>query len=128
MTIEESVVTHLANDVGVSALVEDRVFAGRRPLQSRMPLVVYRRISTRRTMSHDGITLRGPLFEFSCWAENETQARTLRRAIAAAFDVASTADFRSFIENEMEIENADTALPMAIVDVRVWYAPDLETV
>lgn len=125
-TIEALLVQHLTEDPDVYELVGERIFAARKPLKQPHPLVVYRRISTSHTMSHDGRGLVGPRFEFACWGENDAQARQLRRAVAAAFDVATTAEFRSFVENEMELTFSDAALPMGVVDVRVWYDPDLE--
>lgn len=126
MTLEAALVAHLLDDGAVSSLVDERVFKGRVPLKQPYPLITYRRVSTRKTMTHDGPGLAGPRFEISCWASDETTASALRRAVTAAFDVVTTTDFRSFIENEMEIEFSDANLPRAIVDVRLWYDPSTE--
>lgn len=125
MTIEALLREHLLyGETGV--LVGERVFAGRKPEKKPMPLVAYRRVTTLGISSHDGRTFWGPRFEISCWGANDTEARELRRAVVRDLDFARTAEFRSFIENDLEIDFPDAAIPRAIVDVRVWYDPALE--
>lgn len=126
MSIEALLVEHLKDDPDVAALVDGRIFAGRKVLDQPMPLVAYRRVSTLKTMTHDGPGLAGPRFEFACWGSDETESRRLRRAVARAFDVVRTEDFRAFVENELEIEFPTPSLPMCVVDVRIWFDPDVE--
>jgi hypothetical protein len=126
MMIEELLVEHLKDDGAVYALVGERIFAGRKVLNQEMPLIAYRRVSTLKTMTHDGPSLAGPRFDFFCWGENETQARQLRVAVSQAFDVATTPEFRSFVENELEQEFPPASLPVCVVDVRVWFDPAIE--
>lgn len=117
---------HLETDETVADLVEDRIFPVRKPDGTKHPLIVYRRISTLTTSTHDGPGLRGPRFEFSCWGATETEARQVRRAVAAAFDSVRTPDFHSFVDNEGEAYDPTPALPRAIVDVRIWFDPAIE--
>lgn len=126
MTIEAEILAHLMNDTDVAALVGESIFSRRHPAKAPAPFIVFRRVSTLPTMTHDGPNLRGARFEFACWGENGTQSGAIRRAVARAFDVVTTSMFRSFIENELEIEASEQALPRSFVDVRIWYDPALE--
>jgi hypothetical protein len=128
VSIEADILDHLLADSDVTAIVGDSIFSRRHPAKVPAPFIVFRRVSTLPTMSHDGPGLRGARFEFACWGENGTQSGEVRRAVARAFDVVTTMTFRSFIENELEAESADTALPRSFVDVRIWYDADLEFV
>jgi hypothetical protein len=128
VSIEADIRAHLVADMDVLALVGDSVFSRVHPPGMLAPFIVFRHISSRPTMSHDGPGLRGALFEVTGWAVDGTQAGELRRAIAQAFDVVTTATFRSFIENELELQATPQNLARGIVDVRVWYDPALEAI
>lgn len=124
-TIEALLREHLL-DGEAGALVGEKVFAGKKPDKTPLPLIAYRRVSVRGISSHDGRTMWGPRFEISCWAPNETEARELRRAVVRDFDFVTTPEFRSFLETDVEMFFADGSASRAIVDVRVWYDPALE--
>jgi hypothetical protein len=128
VSIEADILDHLMSDMDVSALVGDSIFSRRHPAKVPAPFIVFRRVSTLPTMSHDGPGLRGALFEVTGWAVNGTQAGELRRAIARAFDVVTTTTFRSFVQNELELEATAETLARGIVDVRVWYDSSLEAI
>ena len=126
MTIEADILDHLASDVNVTSIVDDKIFSRRHPPKVNAPFIVFRRVSTLSTMSHDGPGLRGARFEFACWGSDGTESGRLRRAVANAFDVVRTATFWSFIETELEAEFPTASLPRSFVDVRLWYDAQAE--
>lgn len=122
--IEESFVSYLLDDAWVSSLVDDRIFPGGIPLKTEYPAISYRRATTRKTMSHDGPGLAGPVYDFHCWGSGERDMRELRDAVSRAFDVVTTEDFRSFVENEIDLGRLSEAnRPLAVVSVRIWHDP-----
>ncbi len=76
MKIEEALFAYLTGYAGLVALVADRVYPTKLPPSPVLPAVVYQRISSTRTYSHDDapgtpdwVTVR---MQFSCWADGDS--------------------------------------------------------
>lgn len=87
MTIEEALVAHLADDAGVAALVNARIYPGLLPQKPGYPSIVYHRVSGPREHSHDGPSgLTHPRFQLDCIDGTFKGARELGVAVRLALD------------------------------------------
>lgn len=85
--IEQALVSLLAGDPAVSAMVEDRIYPETAPQGESRARLTYQRISGQRVKSLDGPTgLAGPRFQVDCWAATKAESIDLARAVEKALD------------------------------------------
>lgn len=87
------------------------------PLGVTLPAVTYQRVSTLRDRSHDGTSLIGPLYQFTCWDRTAKGAREIARDVIAVWEPLID---RAQIQNTYESFDPAQKLYGVRVDVRVW--------
>jgi len=98
-------------------LAADNVYPVSVPPKALFPAVTYRRVSARRIRSHDGTSLIGPLYQFTCWDTSAIVARQTARAVVEIWEPLMA---ECQIENHYETYDPGQKLFGAIVDVRIW--------
>lgn len=124
--IEYAVVDILQGDGAVSALIGTRVFSMSIPQEvstTRLPCVVYTRISRPQVTSLDGPSnLAFPRLQLNCWASTYPGAKALAKAVREALDGFSGSQSGVAIAYiEVETEN-DIVVEPAGADVRKRFA------
>ena len=85
MTIEASVWQILADNAGVGALCEDRIYPVKVPQNATFPCVTYSRVSTNRWSAMGSDTgIADKRFQVSSWGETYAEANALAEAVRAA--------------------------------------------
>ena len=126
MTLESALYNIAANDAGVSALVDTRIYRTTLPPGATVPALVYRRVSNDPFQSHTGqeIKLERTRFTWDCWASNTGTAESLANALKLLFNgFRGTADGRKIggtkVVFEGDIPDPDTNLHRRVVDVLI---------
>lgn len=79
---EESLYKHLINDIGVKAIIEERIYPLMLPQKSLLPAVTYQKVSGERLHSLQGDTgYTMPVFQISSRAETYAQCKALAEQI-----------------------------------------------
>jgi Protein of unknown function (DUF3168) len=83
--MEKGLTTKLLATSGVTALVSDRVYPGRRPQASPLPAITLSTISGGPVYTNDGETgLATARVQIDCWGSTWTSAKEVARAVTAA--------------------------------------------
>lgn len=123
MTLEAAIASRLLGHAPLTALVENRIFAGVAPEGTKTPYVAFFRIAGAR---HSGTILRVPKYQFSCFATSYSEARAVAREIIRLFDafsgvVAGVVINQASVENELDLFEKDTGLHHVPVDIQFNY-------
>lgn len=130
-SIDESLVSILTTSPAVTAICGQRIY----PLTARQtavkPLVIYQRISSMRSRSHDGPSgLARQRFQFRCVGNGFAEARGLADAVRGALDgyqgtVAGVRIDAVLFENEMDMDDvaldAEATAYSVLMDFFVWH-------
>lgn len=117
MSFETEIVDYLGGELGQDP------FPDSLPEGAVLPAVVYQRIDTQRVRSHDGTSLVGPLFQFSCWASTPLQARALARQVVQAWE--ARMGF-ALVTDDRDVPEPNPKLFRRVVDVRLWAGLEMD--
>jgi len=127
MNIEQCVSHYLEASTGIHDLIGDRIYPITMPQNCTKPALTYRVISG---MEHHNIDVAYPRFQFDCWGETYSDAKTLAYEVKEAFQRLRTPIggssgldiIQAVILNEIDMSyNMDTSLYGIYVDVRIIY-------
>lgn len=128
LPIEKAIVSILQNNVDVSALVSDRIYAFRLPQVVTLPAITYQRVSTYRIMTHDQTYtgLSNPRFQFNLYANSINVCKQMALAVRKAFlgyqgeiDLIDKVNVYAILaETEIDVIEADLDLYYTIVDYK----------
>lgn len=114
MSLSDNLITMLAADPALFALVSSRVYSRRLPKTPTFPAVVYTRISTPREHTHGSSTLY-PSWQFTCWSTTTKEAGDVATALENALNHRSWGDLNVlFVEGRIEGYEPDTQLSYVI--------------
>lgn len=123
--IEEVIVTKFTAHVGLSALIDERVYPNQLPQRPTLPAVVYTRISTLFYQTRDSSSLERPRFQFDCWSDSYGGARAVAQQLRAALPTLRQASSpridAALLENDQDILEADPARFRAVVEAYIWH-------
>jgi hypothetical protein len=115
-------VTYLAADVALDALIDGRVYRHRIPPEPTFPLIVYRRVGTRELHASGYVE---PRFQFDCWAETDTAAddvaAALRTALEGFHGAMGTTHVRAMVDGRHDDYDEDAGRWRVPVDARILY-------
>lgn len=125
--MEEALLTHLAADAGVLALVADRIVWAARPQGEALPCIVMHRITGDRDYHQLGRSgLVESIVQVDCWADTWLAAKGVARAVITALDTVIAPPFqKAFVASErdgFEVGDEGAGLHRTIVETRVWHA------
>jgi hypothetical protein len=87
LDIEQALVSHLLADSALTAIIGDRLYPQAIPETSKVPAVVYQRISSPRTLTLDGSSsANNPRIQFSCYAASFGQAKQIAMKLYESLD------------------------------------------
>jgi hypothetical protein len=109
MTIEQEVYDLVSSAV-------DNVYPNAIGPQAQYPLVIYQRITTGRSRSHDGTAEVRPLFQLTAWDRSVAVARETARSVV---DVLEPLGNQTLIEGHRETYDPGNKLHGVIVEVRL---------
>lgn len=124
MNIVETLVSFLKTNAAIAALISGRVYPHRPPTSATFPIVTYQRINTRDEQSHDGLSgLVAADFSIKSWSPDlsvaESIAQTVKQQIAGRGKLGDRSNV--LIENEISLDDPDSALYQSILTVRIWH-------
>ena len=131
MTLEEALVAYLEADTGLSALIGDGIHALKAPQKATFPHVVYQRISTERTKTHDqtakGLTT--ARIQFDVFAESYKTANdviaALREALQGKSETMSGLRVQAILpELEYHADESDEDYFRLTVDYRISFSEE----
>ena len=109
MAMEEALVARLSAATAVAGIAWDRISWFERPRRGGLPCVVLTMISPGREWTHGGPDgLDRPSVQFDCWAESDTAALALARAVQAEMEQPRTVSDWVFHEGALEGQQIDT--------------------
>ncbi len=125
MTIEAAIFELVSGKAAVAALVGTRVYPGKAPQGVTRPYVVYSQISLSPVQSLDGWNeLENGRWQFDCWDDLSTTAKTLARAVMAALKVtrvhADDQEVTALLLDSRDLHEPDTRLFRVSVDFSIW--------
>lgn len=85
MTIEEALYKTLTSTIGLSSLIEARVYPVLMPQNCQLPAITYQRISGSRVYAFQKDTdLAHPVFQINCWAKTYSEVKSIARQVRLA--------------------------------------------
>lgn len=118
MTLQQSIVTLLTADPGVSSLVGSRIYDRTLPTTPTLPAIVFQLVSDPRTYAQDGAQTATPRIQFTCWGKTPAAASGLADALEGALDLVTRDQILIlFVENRIASHEAGTGLYKEIVDM-----------
>jgi hypothetical protein len=131
--IEEAVISYLLDNMGVKAVVGNRVFPVSRPQGSSLPAITAHRIDGAPLQADEGLLGLEPVrMQFDCWGANYSAAKTAARAVISAinaFDGNMGSVAVSLVELEAERDlpretgiNASEYLFRTSLDFTIWHS------
>ena len=127
MNIEECVSHYLEASTGIHDLIADRIYPVKLPQNPTLPAMTYRIISG---MEHHDYDVAYPRFQFNCWGESYSDAKSLSVATKQAFQRLSSpiggtsgkAVIQGVLLNDIDMGyEEDTQLYGIFVDIRLIY-------
>ena len=127
MNIEQCVSDYLEGSTGIGDLIANRIYPIKLPQNSTLPAMTYRVISG---MEHHDIDVAYPRFQFDCWGESYSDARSLADEVKEAFQrmksviggTSGKAMIQGVILNDIDMSyDMDTQLYGIFVDIRLIY-------
>ena len=127
MNIEQCISDYLEGSTGIEDLIADRIYPIKLPQNPTLPAMTYRVISG---MEHHDIDVAYPRFQFNCWGDTYSEAKTLAYATKQAFQrmksviggTSGKAMIQGVVLNEIDMSyDMDTQLYGIFVDVRLIY-------
>ena len=125
--IEESLFHLLSNHVGLSNLINARIYPSVMPQGFELPCVVFQRIAGPRLYSHDGPSgLAHPRYQFSSYADSKAGANAVaaqvRDALSGVKDMSlGTPVCVSLLDMEMDLYDPEINKHRIIQDYRIWH-------
>ena len=132
--LENGLVSYLKATAGITTLVSSRIYPFMFPDGVTMPCLVYQRIDTPRTLTHDtsGATgdLAHPRFQFDAWAETYSEVKVITDALRAALNgktgsIGSGANAftiqAALVDNEAPEREPETKLYRGRSDYIIWH-------
>jgi hypothetical protein len=87
------------------------------PHEATFPNVTYFFVNPMNIRSHEGYVVNRERWQLNCWAYDRTEARDLFRLVKGVFDL-NKDDFEiSYVENEIDLPDAETGLFRKILEV-----------
>jgi hypothetical protein len=115
-------VTYLQADVALDALIDSRVHRHRIPPDPTFPLIVYRRVSTRELHASGYVE---PRWQFDCWAETDTSADSVAKALRDALEgfhgAMGSTHVHAMVLNRIDDYDEDAGRWRVILDARLMY-------
>jgi hypothetical protein len=129
MSIEAAIYTKLSGSTGLTDLTSTRIYpVTKGKATDTLPYVVFQKISDVHLYHMGGeVTIRRPVYQFSCWDSTPHGAEAVARQVAAAINQQQNAAWGSvtvqacFIQNELQDFNDETGRHRAIVDAEICY-------
>lgn len=132
MSIKTAIYSFLTNDIGVAAIVDDRVYPNVIPQQvfdaaSKRPCLVYRREGLEQTSNVCATELlQKSVFSIDCYARTYEAADMLATAVKAAFEsvagiMAGVAVNRVFLDDEFDLDDPDPGLFRSHLVFSIWH-------
>jgi len=127
VNIEQCVSDYLEGSTGIGDLIANRIYPIKLPQNSTLPAMTYRVISG---MEHHDIDVAYPRFQFDCWGESYSDARSLADEVKEAFQrmksviggTSGKAMIQGVILNDIDMSyDMDTQLYGIFVDIRLIY-------
>jgi len=108
MEMEEALVARLRAATAIAAIIGTRASWFERPRRGGLPCLVLTLVSLGREWTHGGPDgLDRPRVQFDCWAESDTAAMNLSRAVLAEMEQARTVSDWTFHEAALEAQRTD---------------------
>lgn len=124
----DALYTHLQSRPPLTALVADRVYPRKMPRSPAFPLVLYTRISTRRSVTHSGPDgLAEPRMQFDVYAQNPDSADAVAEQLRLAIhgfrgSMGDLAVGSALVVNEQDADDPETGLYRRILDAQITHA------
>jgi len=119
VSVESEIVTLLAADGGVSALVVARIYPLILPQDPTLPAITYARVTTSRIYSSEGYSnLDNAMIQVDCWASTYAGAKALGTAVLSAMDGSST--FSAVLIDERDMFEDDVEIYRVSMDFSTW--------
>lgn len=127
MIVEKEIRTYLLTRADLTALIGDRIYAGRLPQAAVFPCFTYAKISEPRIYSQDGGDgLKRPRIQYTSWSKSYGEAKEaadqLITEMAGVKGTMGVAEVQaSFVENTIDLFDPEAELYYNPVDLIIWY-------
>lgn len=118
--LEPKIVTLLAGNAGISALVSTRIYPVLIPQDGTLPAVTYQRVSGGQINSTDGFTaLENPRIQIDCMATTYAGAKAVAAAVFSAMEGSTT--FDALLISDTDIYEDEVECYRVSMDFSVWH-------
>ena len=109
MSIEADMVTYILTRTAITDIIATRIYYQKLPEFPTLPAIVYNRISSLRSRTHDGDSnLSKPRIQYSIWADTDTAVMALADAFEDEFKsfsgtAGSSTVYATIVENRLSL-------------------------
>lgn len=131
MSIEVDMVTYIKTLTAVTDIIgtgsSARIYYQKLPNDPTLPAIVYNRISSPRSRTHDGDSnLSKPRIQYSIWAETDTGVMALADAFENEFKsfsgtAGSSKVYATIVENRLSLIDPDSKYYHIPIDLMIQY-------
>jgi len=127
MSIEADMVTYILTLTSITDIIGARIYYQKLPEVPTLPAIVYNRISSPRSRTHDGDSnLSKPRIQYSCWGETPENVMSLADAFEDEFKsfsgtAGSSTVYATIVENRLSLIDEESKFYHIPIDLMVQH-------